>query len=235
LLEKPFSLDGEFGLAHVRSLAPAKLATILADGGARLRPWAQKRIETAWLRVEGTDTHFRWMLALGREAIRLYGVLRGRRAYDEWLDHIEANSPELSLGSLKNADQRNVLDQGRERAWQYACERPNGWEPLQLQTRKGVPRGVWRLYYALVAYVLEKGLRPSAFGIDYERIAVLAGCSKSTAYRWMSRAEELGFIVIRDRGSKHRKGAPGQCTRIGLVCHGQTAEQVRAAFVRAGS
>ena len=165
-LEKPFSLDGEPGLAHVRPLAPAKLAAILADSGPKILEWAKKRIETAWLRVEGTDTHFRWMIALAREAIRLYGVLRGRPAYDEWLDHIKAKSPELSFGSLKNADQRNVLDHGRERAWQYACERPNGWEPSQWRIRNGVPRGIVRLYCALVAYVLEKGLRRSAFGME---------------------------------------------------------------------
>jgi hypothetical protein len=228
-LEKPFSIAGELGLAHLRPLAPAKLTAMLADGGAGLATWARKRIETPWLRVEGTDKHYRWIVALAREAIRLYGLARGLLAYDGWLDRIKANSPELSLPSLKTKDERNILDHGRQRAWQYACKNPNSWAPLDLHIRKGAPRGVVRLYNALASFVREKGLRPASFGIDYERISLMIDSSKSTAHRWVRRAEEWGVIVIHDRGSKHAKGAPGQCTLLGLVCREQTPEQVKAA------
>jgi hypothetical protein len=230
-VEKSFSLCGEAGLSFVRPLAPAKLAAIAAGSGERIAAWAERRIETPWLRREGTNTHYRWMVALAREAIRVCGRLRGSSAYDGWLDRIKANSPELSLRSLKTNDLRNVLDHGRQRAWEYACKNPNSWEPSHLQIRKGVPRGVVRVYNALASFVREKGLRPSSFGIDYERIAVLIGSSKSTAYRLVKRAGEFGVLVIHDRGRSHTKGAPGQCTRLGLICRGQTSEQVRGARV----
>jgi hypothetical protein len=235
-IERPFSLDGELGLEYVRPITAAKVAQIIARIGDNIAPWAKRRIETAWMRLEGTDKHFGHMVALAREAIRIHGRARGGRVYNEWLDRIKANSPELSLPSPKTKDQRNVIDHARKGAWELAIRRPNSWEPLDLQVRKGTPRGVLRLYNALVSYVREKGLRPECFGIDYERIAFLIDSSKSTAHRWVQCAAETGVVVVHDRGTKHTKGAPGQCTRRGLVCRGQTQEQVAGlALVKAGS
>lgn len=228
-VECAFSLDGEPGLSHMRPLTPAKLAGMVATSMPELRIWAQRLLETPWTRAEGTHRHFGHLVALARESIRIYGRTRGSRFYNASVDRIKANSPELSLPSQKTKDQRNVLDHARERAWELASKKPSSWDAPELSMRKGMPRGVARLCNALVSFVREKGLRPSCFGIDYERIAVLIDSSKSTAYRWVQRAEEYGIVVIHDRGSKHTKGVPGQCTRLGLVCRGQTQEQVRAA------
>jgi hypothetical protein len=233
-IEATFSLDGEPGLSHVRRLTPAKLAQIIAVLGDNVAPWAKRLIETAWLRFEGTNKHFGHMLALAREAIRIRGRTRGLRLYEEWLEKIKANSPELSLPSQKTKDPRNALDHSRKRAWELASKRPSSWDPLELSIRKGIPRGVVRLCNGLVSFVREKGLRPSCFGIDYERIALLIDSSKSTAHRLVQRAEECGVVVIHDRGSSRRRGVPGQCTRLGLVCRGQTPEQVRAAGIASG-
>jgi hypothetical protein len=224
-LESAFSLDGEPGLAHVRPLAASKLAEIVARLTDNVAPWAKRRIEEPWMRLEGTDAHYRHIVALAREAIRVYGRARGNREYNGWLDRIKANSPELSLPSLKTKDTRNVLDHSRKRAWEYACRNPNSWEPLDLQIRRGTPRGVLRAYNELVAFVRRNGLRPERFGIDYERMGVQFDSPKSTAYRWVQRCEEYGVVVIHDRGRRHTKGGRGKCTVLGLVCRGQTQEQ----------
>jgi hypothetical protein len=228
-IEVAFSLDGEPRLSHLRPLTPNRIAQIVARLGESIAPWVKRRLEQPWLRSEGGNRHFGRMVALAREAIRIRGSTRGLRLYDEWLEKIRANSPELSLPSQKTRDPRNVLDHARKRAWELASKRPSSWDPPELSMRKGIPRGLVRLCNALVSFVREKGLRPSSFGIDYERVAQLIDSSKSTAYRWVQRAENLGLVVIHDRGSRHTRGAPGQCTRLGLVCSGQTKEQVRAA------
>jgi hypothetical protein len=216
-IEAAFSLDGELGLSHVRPLTPQGLAAIVVARPATIAAWANRRIETPWLRLEGTQKHYRWIVALAREAIRIYGRARGRHHYDDWLDRIKANSPELADPSRKTKDPRNVLDHARERAWEYSCRNPNSWEPLDLRIRKGIPRGVVRAYNELVAFVRQKGLRPERFGIDYERMGVLFGSTKSTAHRWVQRCVELKFVVIHDHGSLHSKGVAGKCTVLGLV------------------
>ena len=231
-IETAFSLDAVPGLSHVRPLSPRRLAEIVSAVHPKIAAWAERRIETPWVRLEpkGTYAHFGHMIALAREAIRIYGPQeRGQGSYYEWLDRINANSPELSLPSQHTKDPRNVLDHARERAWKYAIERPQSWEPLDLHIRKGVPRGVIRVYHALVAFVRRNGLRPARFGIDYERIAEAVGSPKTTAYRWVQRADEIGVLVIYDRGTRRTKGARGQCAQLGLVCHGEAQEQVRAA------
>jgi hypothetical protein len=227
-IEAPFSLDGEPGLSHVRPLTRVKLAAIVASFSDNLAPWARRRIETPWVRREGTAKHFGHMVALAREAIRIYGRGRGFRHYDEWLEMVRANSPELSLPSLKTKDSRNVIEHSRKTAWDYACKNPNSWEPLELQVRKGIPRGAVRAYNLLVGFVRRNGLRPDRFGIDYERSGVLFDTSKSTAHRWVKCAAKAGVVVIHDRGRRHTKGAPGKCVQLGLVCRGQTPDQVRA-------
>jgi hypothetical protein len=228
-IEAAFSLDGELGLSHVRALTAQGLAEIVAAIPAKIAPWAKRRIETPWLRLEGTQKHYRWIVALAREAIRVFGGASGRQQFDEWLDRIKANSPELSLPSDKTKDPRNVLDHARGRAWEYASRRPNSWEPLDLRMRTGIPRGVVRAYGALVSYARDKGLRPEHFAVDYERIGRLTGAPKTTAFRWVQRAVEYGVLVIHERGTRHTKGLSGKCTALGIVCRGQTQEQVRAA------
>lgn len=227
-IETAFSLDGEPGLSHVRPLIRAKLAEIVASLSDNLAPWAKRRIETPWLRTEGTARHFGHMVALAREAIRIYGRRRGFHYYDQWLEKVRAASPELSLRSYKTNDSRNVIDHSRNGAWDYACKRPTSWDPLELQVRKGIPRGAVRAYNLLVAFVRRNGLRPNCFGIDYERSGVLFDTSKSTAHRWVQCAAKAGVVVIHDRGRRHTKGVPGKCVRLGLVCRGQTPDQVRA-------
>lgn len=227
-IEAAFSLDGESGFSHLCALTPQGLAEIVATGPATIAAWANRRIEIPWTAVEGTQKHYRWIVALAREALRLFGHAGGRPHYDDWLDRIKANSPELAEPSRKTKDPRNVLDHARERAWKYACEKPNSWEPLTLRMRAGIPRGVVRVYGMLVSYVREKGLRPERFAIDYERIGILLGVSKSTAYRWVRRAAEMGVIVIHDRGSRHTKGFSGRCSALGLVCRDQRRDEARA-------
>ena len=124
-MEEAFSLDGEPGLSHLRPLTPAKVAQIAARLGESIAPWVKRLLERPWLRPEGTNRHYRWMVALARDAIRLRGRTRGWRLYEEWLDSIRANSPELSLPSQKTKDPRNVLDHARRRAWEFACKKPN--------------------------------------------------------------------------------------------------------------
>jgi len=228
-IETAFSLDGELGLSHVRPLAPKRLAEIVAAIPATIAAWAKRRIELPWTAIEGTQKHYRWMVALAREAIRIFGQARGRRHYDDWLDRVRANSPELADPSRETKDPRNVLDHARERAWEFACKEPNSWEPLRLHIRKGMPQGVVRAYNELVAFVRRNGLRPRCFGIDYERMAVLFGSSKSTAHRWIQRAVEYGVLVILDPGARRTRGTRGRCALLGIVCRGQTPEQVRAA------
>jgi hypothetical protein len=132
-------------------------------------------------------------------------------------------------------DRRNVLDHARERAWEYASKTPYSWEPLDLQIRKGMPRGVVRVYNTLVAFVHRKALRSAYFRIDYERIAEAAASAKSMAYRWVQRADEIGVLVIHDRGTWRTKGIRGQCTQLGLVCQSETPEQVRGLHAIPGS
>ena len=229
-IEQPFSLDGEVGVAHARPLTSAKLAEIVVPECESIAPWAKRLIESPWRKIDrhGTYGHFGHMIALGRDAIRVYGIGRGRQVYDEWLDRVKANSPELSQPTLKTSDRRNLIDHARERAWEYACRLPNSWLPLDLQIRKGMPRGVVRVYNALVVYVRNKGLLPTHFAIDYERIARMVDSSKSTAHRWVMAAERMGVLVIHDHGSRHTPGQRGKCTSLGLVCHDQTPEEVRA-------
>jgi hypothetical protein len=233
-IEVAFSLYGEPGLSHLCPLTPAKVAQIVVRLSDRIAPWVTRRLELPWFRTEGGNKHFGRMVALAREAIRVRGHTRGLRLYEEWLEKVKANSPELSLPSQKTKDPRNVLDHSRKRAWELASKRPSSWDPPELSIRKGMPRGVVRLCNGLVSFVREKGLRPSCFGIDYERIAFLIDSSKSTAHRLVQRAEECGVVVIHDRGSSHSRGVPGQCTLLGLVCRGQTPEQVRAAGIASG-
>jgi hypothetical protein len=191
-VETPFSLDGEPGLSYLRPLAPTKLTEILAPLSVSVAPWAQRYIEMAWVRAEGTQAHFGHMVALAREASRVHGRFSNFAIYDAWIDCVKANSPELGRPSLRNGDTRNVLDHSRQRAWDYAMEHPLSWKPLSLHLRKGVPRGVVLVYRALLCFVNQKGLPRDCFAIDYERIAELLDTSKSTAYRWIERALEIG-------------------------------------------
>lgn len=226
-LETAFSLYGEPGLSHVHPLRVSELAKIVADLGSRVAPWAIRLLAEPWLRAKGTDKHFGRMVALAREAIRIDGRSRARHRYDMWLEEVRCLSPELSLPSTKTRDARNVLDHARDRAWNLACQKPNSWEPKELYLRKGMPRGVLRIYNALVSFVQQNGLSANCFGIDYERIAILVGASKSTAHRWVQRATEAGVLVVHDRGTRHTKALRGRCTLFGLVCRNQTLQDVR--------
>ncbi|MGC1986358.1 MAG: hypothetical protein WA668_13315, partial [Candidatus Cybelea sp.] len=234
-IETPFSFDGEVGISHVSPLTRGKLAEIVRGARGSVAPWAVRLIDTPWRRTDqgGTHAHFGNLVALAREAIRLYGEAQGKPAYDTWIDTVKAHSFELSQPSQKTRDPRNVLDYSRERAWEYARRKPNSWKPLELRIGKGVPRGVVRVYNALVLFVRDNGLRPSCFGLDYERLAVLVDAPKTTAYRWVQRANEIGVIVIHDRG-RYEPGARGDCSVFGLVCEGETKEQAHAAGAASG-
>ena len=85
-MEQAFSLDGEPGVSHLRPLKPAKVAQIVSRLGEAIAPWAKRLLERPWLRREGTDRHYRWMVALARDAIRLGGRTRGCRHYEQWLE-----------------------------------------------------------------------------------------------------------------------------------------------------
>jgi|SRR5580704_859792 hypothetical protein len=218
-IELVFSLDAEPGLSHLRPITPAKIVQFVARLGESIAPWAKRLIETPWRRSEGTNRHFGHMIALAREALRVYARAGGKTTYDLWLNRIKANSPELSLASIKTGDRRNVIDHSRERAWAFACRNPNSWRPIDLALRKGVPRGAARVYLALLSYVANKGLRPESFAIDYERIAALVDSSKSTAHRWVQVAVKYGYLVVLEQGTKHSKGKRGRCTRLSLTIH----------------
>ena len=230
-LEVAFSLNGEPGLSHLRPLKRAAVTRIVALLRGSLAPWVQRILNEPWRRSEGTARHFRQMVALGREAIRIYGSIKGHSVFWSWIDKVNANSPELSLPSLKTRDLRNVLEHGRLRAWDWARQYPTSWEPLDLQSRKDVPPGVARQYAGFVSFVRDNGLRPECFGIDYQRaaLAALDGSSKSTAHRRVHRADKIGVMIILDPGLPREQGLNGECVLIGLVCRGQTPEQVRAA------
>jgi hypothetical protein len=230
-LELPFSLNGEPGLSYLRPLKPTTVARIVASLRSGVSPWARRLLNDPWRRTEGTHRHYGHMVALAREALRIHGPISGCSAYGSWIDQVKSNSPELLLLSLKTKDRRNVLDHGRERAWEWARQHPTSWEPLDLQSRKDVSAGVARQYTALVSFVRDNGLRPECFGIDYERaaLAALDGSSKSTAYRRVLHADKIGVIVILDPGLPREQGLSGECALLGLVCRGQMPEQVRAA------
>lgn len=227
-VDRAFSLDGELGLAHVRPITKANVAKIVARSRSRRAKWAIRYLRNPWTRSEAIKAHFNRMIALARETLRLKRLGEARRAYDEWLERVKANSPDLALPSLRNRDPRNVLDHGRERTWEIARKRQSSWNPLLVSQADGYPRGVIRLYNALVYLARSHGLRPHLLGVDYERIAAAMDCSKSTAWRRVQRAEELGCIVLQDRGSRDSPGKRGKVTLMGLVCKGQTQDQCRA-------
>lgn len=229
-LEHAFTLDGEpSDLSHVVPLSRCHLESFIGTIAPDLPPWVERTVATPWRRADGTDRHYKRMVALAREAIRLDGLVRGRERCDEWCDSIDRNSPELALPSLKNRDSRNVIRYSRERAWEYAKSSPTSWVPLELSERRGYARGVIRVYTALASFVRSNGLRPAAFALDYENLAFAMRVAKSTAYRWVERAEETGVLVRHDRGFRDVKGMRGAATLFGLVLQSQTAEGLRRA------
>ena len=110
---------------------------------------------------------------------------------------------------------------------EIAKRNPSSWRPLELSRAAGCPRGVIPLYNALVGFVRSNGLPPHSFGVDYERLAVAMDCGKSTAWRRVERAQQVGCVVVHDRGSRDGPGKKGEVALLGLVCSGETAEMVR--------
>jgi hypothetical protein len=215
-VERACNLNGEVSdLSDVSPLPLGALTAIVQRLGDEHPPWLERYVRTPWTAIEGTHLHYRHMVALAREAIRQRGATKGRSLYDEWLARIKANSPQLDALSRTTSDPRNVLDHGRERAWEFARREPSSWKPLALSPRN-FPRGVVRVYNALVQHVQSNGLPPFRFAIDYERLGAIMGCQKSTAWRRVSRAADLGVIDIHDRGSRDALGKKGQCSTFGL-------------------
>ena len=227
-LERAFSLDGEQGLQHVRPLSAAFLAKMVDDDREPEIEWVARLVETPWGRAEGTNRHFSHLVALAHEAVRRGGTKVGQFILEHWVSTIKANSPELSRPSSKNGDRRNVLDRGRERAWQYAVDDTTSWRPLDFSGGPKYSEDAVRFYKTLLTFAREKGLPPNLFGVDYERIATLLSKSKSTAHRHSAKAERQGIIVIHDRGLPKAKGVAGLTALFGLVGRNQTPEQVRA-------
>jgi hypothetical protein len=126
-LERSFTIDGEVSnLAHVKPLTLDTLAAIVARHSSTVPAWVERYISTPWLAIEGTKKHHSKMVSLGRAAFQIAGAA-GRGRYDQWLEIVKANSPELGRPSLKNRDRRNVLDHARDRAWTFACSKPSDW------------------------------------------------------------------------------------------------------------
>jgi hypothetical protein len=227
-LERSFSLEGEQGLEHVRSLSAAHLAKMVDSDREPELEWVVRLVETPWGRSEGTNRHFSHLVALAHEAVRRGGTRAGRFIFEHWVNTIKANSSELSRPSNKNGDRRNVLDRGRGRAWQYAVDDTSSWRPLNFSSGPKYSKDAVELYNTLLTFAREKGLTPNLFGVDYERMAALLSKSKSTAHRHSAKAEQQGIIVIHDRGLPKAKGVAGLTALLGLVGRNQTPEQVRA-------
>jgi hypothetical protein len=241
-LERAFTLDGE--CCDFSLLIPLSRETLEATVRRRMggvAPWAWKKIHAPWTRDEGWNAHSARMVSLAREALSVHrgDIVRARRQFDDWLEIVRGNSPELDLPTRTNRDTRNVLDHCRSYAFKHAVAEPVTWQPT---STSGAPRGASRLYTALVGHVRANGLVPLCFGIDFETLAAQLETVKVTAWRWAAQAEQAGLVVRHHRGTRHEKGRRGEPTLWGIVCEGQTAETVallgkreRAVQERAGS
>jgi hypothetical protein len=93
-----------------------------------------------------------------------------------------------------------------------------------------VPKAALRVYEALANYVSAKGLNPHAFGMDYRRLANLAGyVSKDDARRGVLEAEEAKLLHRLHRGAPHRAGCRGTPALFCLRGEGETLDQAVAA------
>jgi hypothetical protein len=182
------------------------------DGGKRLSPWALRWERTPAMRrdekgdLKGTQVHSRDMMAIAREYFRVHGA-DGKSLFAFALERKRAVSPDLKNPSAKNGDLRNPFDFARfgQRAWNKAAAEPFSEMPISeisalARNPNPIIRGAARVYAMLFLECIRLGVRPANFAKDSRSIAKYLGVGQTTARRWRDAAEDLGILIILDRG-----------------------------------
>ena len=224
--EQVLTLNGDAGdLSTVRPLTRDGIASVAMRVHRQLPKWLQRLLQIPWKAQDGTRVHFRWLVAIAREALHRNGEVRGYKVYVSWIEQVKRNSPELAERSITNRDPRNVCERGRDTAWKRALIEPVTWHAQDVDC---MPHSVAKVYAMLERFVQNNGLLPHIFALDYENIAGQMSVSKSTAHRRVVQAEKLGLIVRHDRGFQDELGIRGAATLFGLVGRDETQAAVLA-------
>lgn len=206
-------------------IVPAKVAVPEVPVSVRnsqrsLSVWARELITRPF-----TGTYhdlIRAQLRLAREAVNTFGS-EAEDHFGLFMEAIAKNSPTVSESinrQLLRPDAfpkaaRVIAKSPTIRSWQplpdtissggYVKVSPDTEEATELK----VSPKAWRIYHSLATYVQARGLDPYCLGMDYARLADLAGYTdKSQAYRAAKLAEKERILVRLHKGSPRLPGRP---------------------------
>lgn len=226
-LEIPLDLNGK--PSDLRYVKPVRIDYDRKDAvSPQPARWAMELIESAPL-VSSNDEAYKIQIRLADEALRLRSDNEAEAVplLSSWCASIAA----ISSG---NASRQFSRTDAIQRAVQYVLRNRRGpapelrsWIPLDL-TRQRLRKGARRIYEALAGYVTANRLNPHCFGMDYGRLAAMAGyADKSQARKATDDAEDLGLLFRLDRGTKNVENLRGLVT---LFCLRGAGELLQDAY-----
>jgi hypothetical protein len=224
-LEEALALDGKpSDLKHVRPVTihyrPADIVT------SQRAQWATRLVETPITGI--ASDAYKVQVRLADEALRLGGESRAVELLHGWCLGMTA----IRDSTIRQLKRRDASERAVDYVKQYRREaahakKPTDWEPLDLSEER-IPKGASRIYEALAKYASEFRLDPHCFGMDYARLAALAGYrDKSRAWKSVSRAEDIGLLFRLHRGSGHGENLRGL---VMLCCLRGADEAMQAAY-----
>lgn len=164
-------------------------------------------------------------LGIARDYYRVYGG-HGLPVFLASTKRKARISPEYDLASVATNDKRHPLSTRRVvRAWLKAVAEPHGDRPIDLESpafqRRLMESEKWRnatrVYAALFLEAWRLGVRVTNFSINYDRIGLIMGIAKQTAWRFAMDAEECGLLAITDRGQKRAYRVRGRSATFSLL------------------